>query len=246
MAHAHIFIRNDDVWTLDKEFKFFFDAAIDHGIPVVHAVIPGKMDKKLIRFLRRAKEKKPALLDIVQHGWMHTNHSGINVPGKKYEFGALRSNADQEKDVLQGLGQMRDAFGNSFTSAFVPPFHGYDQRTWDILCEHGFSILSAGRRKVKNKTGLIELPAKIQFTQYNDDGTYTINKTIDLFTKLVKNINSVPLSGVLTHHENFTTLVSRKELTRFFDQIALSMERNIWRVVLFSHFLKRRNVEKIC
>ena len=67
---ARLFIRNDDVWTLDREFRFFFDLAIDRGIPVVYAVIPGKMDQGLIRFLCRAKEKTPQLLDIVQHGWI--------------------------------------------------------------------------------------------------------------------------------------------------------------------------------
>ena len=59
-------------WT--ERFRFLFDMAVKRGIPVVHAVIPGKIDRGAIRFLRRAKEKTPQLLDIVQHGWMHANH----------------------------------------------------------------------------------------------------------------------------------------------------------------------------
>ena len=35
----------------------------------------GRWTKSLSGFLCRAKEKTPQLLDIVQHGWVHANHS---------------------------------------------------------------------------------------------------------------------------------------------------------------------------
>src|SRR5208283_766088 len=118
---------------LDRQFRFFFEQAIDRGIPVVYAVIPGKMDRGLIRFLCRAKERTPRLLDIVQHGWIHANHSV--KAGIKYEFGASRSLKSQRTDIQQGHKKMRLAFGEHLTSAFVPPYHGYDERTLRVLYE---------------------------------------------------------------------------------------------------------------
>ncbi len=239
MSRAHIFIRNDDVWTLDKEFRFFFDLAMEHRVPVVHAVIPGKMDKELVRFLCRAKEKEPGLLDIVQHGWEHVNYSLEGAAGRKYEFGPLRNKACQWEDIRRGLVCMRSAFGDNFTNAFVPPFHGYDEATMDILAQEKFQLFSAGKRNLNYKHSLIELPAIISFTHYAGDGTYSVRTCDEIIEQLVRNMNSTALSGVLTHHSNFFTAASRRELTRFVGHIALSMEKKIWRVLLFSQLLSR-------
>lgn len=228
---ARIFIRNDDVWTLDREFSFFFEQAIDREIPVVHAVIPGKMDKELTRFLCHAKKEKPHLLDIVQHGWMHTNHS--KVLGKKYEFGASRSLKNQREDIRQGQEKMRLAFGNYLTPAFVPPYHGYDERTLRILGEENFQMFSAGIRRPKTKQRFIELPAQISFSCY-EQGRTSIHSSQDMIGNLVRGIGRRPISGVVTHHADFKTAASRRELTRFLDFIKVLKNKKDWRVLLFS------------
>src|SRR5262245_9543051 len=116
-----VFIRDDDAYTLDKSFRFFFEAAMERAIPVVYAVIPGKMDRAFIRFMRRAKDKTPHLLDLVQHGWMHANHA---TDGAKYEFGPSRLLKVQREDIRLGSERMREAFDEHFMPAFVPPYHG--------------------------------------------------------------------------------------------------------------------------
>jgi hypothetical protein len=233
--NACIFIRNDDVWTLDREFCFFFDAAIDRGIPVVHAVIPGKMDQKLIRFLCRAKNRTPQLLDIVQHGWTHANHSV--EAGTKYEFGPSRSYTVQREDIQQGLKRMRTVFGELFTPAFVPPYHGYDQRTLRALQEESFQIFSAaGSRRPSPKRRFIEMPAPVSFTRY-EKGQKKIQNAKDMVGFLARDINRRPLSGVLTHHADFSTGAFRRELTLFFDYIAALKAKEGWRVLLFSEML---------
>ena len=235
MENARLFIRNDDVWTLDSSFRFFFDQVIDRNLPVIYAVIPGKMEKGLIRFLCRAKERKPHLLDIVQHGWMHMNHSTSDVV--KYEFGASRSLKLQRENIQQGLTRMHLAFGDYFTPAFVPPFHGYNERTLRILQEEGFQAFSAGSRKLKKASGLIELPAKISFSRY-DKGGISTNTATDVVEMLIKDIYRSPLSGIVTHHADFITAAFRKELTRFFDLIETLRTRKELRVLLFSDLLK--------
>jgi hypothetical protein len=234
MMSARLFIRNDDVWTLDREFRFFFDQAVERCIPVVHAVIPGKMDQGLLRFLCRAKEKTPQLLDIVQHGWMHTNHS--DKAGIKYEFGASRSLKSQRDEIRQGLKKMRLGFGELFTPAFVPPYHGYDERTLRVLHEEGFKIFSAGTRRSAAKKRFIHAPAQISFSRY-EQNKVSINKAREVVTDLVKNVDHRPLSGVLTHHKDFAGVSLRREITRFFDYVAALKAKEGWRVLLFSEIL---------
>jgi peptidoglycan/xylan/chitin deacetylase (PgdA/CDA1 family) len=234
---ARIFIRNDDVWTLDREFRFFFDLAIDRGLPVVHAVIPGKMDQDLIRFLCRAREKMPHLLDIVQHGWMHTNHSV--KAGTKYEFGASRTLQSQREDIMQGKKKMYLAFGEQFVPAFVPPYHGYDEQTLQVLDEGGFKIFSAGTRRLSGKHPFLNLPAGVSFTHYGTDGTKTVRNSADMIRRLAMAISSGPLTGVLTHHADFKTAASRKELEGFFDFIAALRDRKQCSVFLFGDFQRK-------
>lgn len=231
MKSARFFIRNDDVWTLDHEFRFYFNLAVERRIPVVHAVIPAKMDPALIDFLCKAKEKYPHLLDIVQHGWLHMNYSGDNL--KKYEFGHLRSLEKQRQDINQGFKKMRQAFGDLFTPAFVPPYHGYDENTLKVIEEAGFSIFSAGINQLKTKKKFIELPAQISFSHY-EQGRTSIYNAVEMVQALERNIARWALSGVLTHHADFNTEACRRELIKFMDVITGLMDKNVFRGLLFS------------
>lgn len=231
-----LFIRDDDAWTLDKRFRFFFDLAMEWQLPVVYAVIPGKMDKGFIRFLRRAKEKKPQLLDIVQHGWVHANHS-FRL-GIKYEFGASRSLKFQREDIQQGLKQMRLAFGDQFTPAFVPPYHGYDKRTLQVLHEEKFMIFSAGVPRIGDKKPFMEIPTQVSFSQYKQ-GKKNIHKAKDVIGNLVRILNRRTLAGVLTHHSDFVTSTTYEELTMVFDFIAKMRNEGKWSVLLFSDFERK-------
>ena len=239
MTSARFFIRNDDVWTLDREFRYFFDLAIEYKIPVIHAVIPGKMDEQTIRFLCRAKAKNPQLLDIVQHGWMHTNYS--KKIGTKYEFGPLRSLKNQRQDIQQGLRKMRQAFGEYFTPAFVPPYHGYDQCTLQILQEENFQLFSVGMRRIGKKMKFLELPAEISFSQYGP-GQPRIRSAKGVLADLAKSIHHQSLSGVLTHHSDFSNAISRKELRQFFGYMAALKSKEGWRAQLFSDVLFDKRV----
>jgi hypothetical protein len=231
MIGARLFIRDDDVWTRDKKFRFFFDLAIDHNLPVVYAAIPGKMDKGLIRFLCRAKEKTPQLLDIVQHGWVHANHSLDKRT--KYEFGPSRDYGSQHMDIKQGQRKMRQAFGEYFVPAFVPPYHGYDKCTLQVLDEEGFRIFSARMRQAEIKKRFIEMPAQVSFSRY-DQGRTSIHNARDVVGILARGIERRPLSGVVTHHAEFITAANRQELVRFFNLIGALRDRKEWRVLLFS------------
>jgi peptidoglycan/xylan/chitin deacetylase (PgdA/CDA1 family) len=234
-----LFIRDDDAWTLDKSFRFFFDLALERQLPVVYAVIPGKMDQGLIRFLRGAKAKTPQLLDIVQHGWMHTNHSKIQ--GKKYEFGLTRSKELQREDIQQGSKRMRLAFRDQFTPAFVPPYHGYDRNTLRVLSEENFKLFSAGIPRTGDKKPFMEIPAQVSFSQYNQ-GEKSIYKAKDVVAALARVLARKSLAGVLTHHSDFATSAARRELTICFDLIASMRNEGKWSVLLFSDLERKASL----
>ncbi len=227
---ARIFIRNDDVATLEPRFQFFFKAAFEREIPIVHAVIPGKMDPALVAFLLRYKQERPDLIDIVQHGWMHTNHAVQT--GAKYEFGQARHSQYQEEDIHQGLQRMEEAFGKCWTSAFVPPYHGYNEQTLRILEGKGFQIFSANygglaSHRMKN------CPTHISFTDYVR-GQKLIKQADLIKGQLLKSLVSCPIIGILTHHEDFNSESSREQLMQFFDFIKRGEQKMKWQITLLA------------
>ena len=232
--NARFFIRDDDVWRLDRAFRFFFDLVLEREIPVVYAVIPGKMDRELVRFLCRQKDKNPHLLDIVQHGYTHADH-GKNT-GVKYEFGALRSMSQQRKDIHEGLIRMREGFAGHFTPAFVPPYHGYDERTLRILEQEGFEILSAGANRVKLKRGFLEVPTRVSFSRYALNQKIILSAA-EILGHLARDVQRFHLSGVLIHHSDFSEKQSQKELGRFFDGISVLKTEKGWKAMLFSEII---------
>ena len=133
-----VFIRDDDVWRLDESFLRFFRYCLNSKIPVVYAVIPAKATKELLNFLAEQKKRNPNLLDIVQHGWNHQNHN--KYAPSKYEFGKNRSFAQQKEDIVNGLLKLYIHFGDAFTPAFVPPYHGFNSDTLEILKQFNFPV----------------------------------------------------------------------------------------------------------
>ena len=198
------------------------------------------MDQGLIRFLCRAKEKTPHLLDIVQHGWMHSNHSIL--PSIKYEFGASRDYASQKTDIEQGLKKMRLAFGKYWTPAFVPPYHGYNDQTLKVLGGNEFKIFSAGTVRSKFKKNFIEMPTQVSFSQY-ENGKKSIYPAKLVLANLLKSIRYRPLSGILTHHKDFSNALYRRELIRFLDYVTAIRTKEAWRVLLFSEILSKTQGE---
>ena len=89
---------------------------------------------------------------------------------------------------------MRLAFGEHFTPAFVPPYHGYDKHTYGCFVRRVlrfFQPVTAGR----SKTGdCIEMPAQISFSRY-EQGQTSIHHARDVLAALARGIYRRPLSG---------------------------------------------------
>lgn len=54
---TYVYIRDDDVYSLETDFLSFFNLFKDCHIPVIYGIIPGLLEKDLIQFLNVEKTK---------------------------------------------------------------------------------------------------------------------------------------------------------------------------------------------
>jgi uncharacterized radical SAM superfamily Fe-S cluster-containing enzyme len=198
-AKKYIFFRDDDVCRLDDKFLDFFHLFLQLKIPVTYGIIPSKMKPDLVVFLRRMKDRYPSLLALAQHGWQHANHNKNAATEEKYEFGPSRSYQDQKKDILSGWLKMRREFQDRFTPAFIPPFHGFDFTTLEIINElsewKNFAMFSAGRKTFPKKKFFLDIPAEISH--------HPQTRKEQIIRALTERFRTQALCGILFHHENY-------------------------------------------
>jgi predicted deacetylase len=134
-----IWIRADDAGRAAGQFRQFHAELRARGIPVTYAAIPGLLTPGDVTWLHETLKEGCA---VVQHGYRHADYSGQALPQFKYEFGPGRTRTEQERDIRQGLRLMDTYFSESWTRAFVPPWHGLDSTTLALLAGSGHAALS--------------------------------------------------------------------------------------------------------
>ena len=238
------FIRDDDVYKIDRAFMGLFDFCLKKEIPVIYGVIPKKATPDLIKLLNKTKNKYPHLVDIVQHGWQHKNYNRdlTNKPCAnalvqgKYEFGPRRSYLQQKKDIEKGLNKMLKSFGKNFTPAFIPPYHGYNNVTLRIINELGFRIFSAGSKIQIEDTNLLDFPAVIDLNDYAKTGRPLFINTLSLVKKVRGYMNSNrPLLGMVFHHKVLTNKSKLTQIHAFLLFLKNYARKEYVRITLFSH-----------
>lgn len=201
---CRVFFRDDDVYTLDKQFLDFFHLLLKNRVPAIYAVIPGKATTELIEFLKKQKQKNPDLINIVQHGWMHKNYGSDTTD--KYEFGKNRTYNEQKKDIISGMIKLYTTLENAFTPAFIPPYHSFDFNTISILKKLGYPIFSAGNNNIR-PINTIVIHANLSLTVYNKSNKATMlthNKIRQLiFKEIIKNS---PMITILAHHKDYNKM----------------------------------------
>jgi len=133
-----ITIRNDDLGLHDDEFFWLHNLFVQEEIPVTYGVIPQKATNALASFL--LQEQKEKTIEIVQHGFAHSNHS---MAMDKYEFGASRTYEQQHADIAAGKARMQELFGSKYVrNVFVPPWHQFNADTLKALRALEFDTLT--------------------------------------------------------------------------------------------------------
>lgn len=142
MKQKVVFFRNDDVGIhstepIATELIDLTNLFIDRGIPICHSVVPARVTKETVSWLREMKNLHPRLISIGQHGFKHVKHD-------RGEFGGKRSYHEQRPEITEGLAMMKKFFGADFNRWFAAPWVAYNRHTKEICDELGFKIFSGG------------------------------------------------------------------------------------------------------
>ncbi|MFQ5640504.1 MAG: DUF2334 domain-containing protein [bacterium] len=134
------FFRDDDSDELTANLVHLLDLFVEKQIPLHLLVIPKRVTRESVNYLRKVKQGQPNLVFLCQHGFSHENH---NRSGKKCEFGGVRTQTAQFLDIVAGKDKMSELFLNDFFLAFTPPWNRYNNDTLISLKQLGFQVLSA-------------------------------------------------------------------------------------------------------
>lgn len=137
MRQVTVFLRNDDVNTLDDELQELDAIVSSEGAAIDMAVEPANIVDDTIAWLNRRKGESPGTFTIIQHGYDHQDR----VPGIG-EFGG-RSYEDQYPDMTRGKQIMEAAFGENFFPVFTCPKGGHNQDTIRCMNDAGYKVFSS-------------------------------------------------------------------------------------------------------
>jgi hypothetical protein len=183
-AGVDVFFRDDDAgWGTDRLLPLL-DVFARLDLPLDLAVIPAALDEGLAaELLRRATNER---LHLHQHGYTHDNHE---PDGRKHEFGAHRSRAEQHRDIAAGAARLRDLLGDT-EPVFTPPWNRCTADTGHALVELGFEVLSReSRAEPLAIDGLREIPISVDWVKP------------DAIQRLAAALGAGERVGVMFHHE---------------------------------------------
>ena len=198
-----VFLRDDDVYEINQDFLAFYELTKKFKIPMLYAVIPAKLTQEMRDFIIRNN------LQIAQHGYQHTNY-GIQT---KYEFGVTRSEQQQREDIEKGFKILKEEVPNNFNKIFVPPFHGFNETTINILKEMNMSL------SVPQDVELENLQVDICLEIFEDRIIPTeFNEFVKQFVKKMKTTTTI---GIYTHHQ-YVDVYELTKILKFLRALHLS------------------------
>ena len=232
----YLFIRDDDVWTLERSFVEFFELMFKLKIPVVYGVIPARLEKEAAIFLKKAKVKEPNLLDIVQHGYAHQNYAPQGE--KKYEFGENRTYEQQFSDIERGMKLMRQWFGPLMTEGFTPPYHAEDRRTIKAIEKLKVPLYSARLKVPLKKKTFIDLPAQVWANKSGANGEPESMDFRRIGVDLFDCFSTQQITGMVFRHHMLRHPSDAKVLAALMQVIIKERRQGKVQTVLFSELLK--------
>lgn len=181
MSAVQIFLRNDDVNTLDPELMQLWDIVRDNGACVDMAVEPANIVPETVNWLRNLKKEFPNNISIITHGYDH-----IDKVAGKGEFGG-RSYEDQIVDIQKGCDLMNQYFNGDFFPAFTCPRGGHNEATIRCMNETGYKVFSSYHN--------VYLKNKILYTLGHAlRKTHLMGKRVSYHTRQIPNTNLTDIS----------------------------------------------------
>lgn len=216
---VQVFFRDDDAADDLPALRRLLQLFQAQQTPLNLAVIPGTLTAAGRALLLSAVEAAPELFELQQHGWQHVNHE---TTGRKCEFGASRSLAEQFADLQRGQARLNEAFGAHWFPVFVPPWNRCTATTAEALAQLGFRGLSRlrGEAPLAGAT-LPEIPVTLDLFRWQ--GGAQLRPPAELSAELGAQVavTAAPV-GVMLHHKvmDETALAFVAALLRVFSQAA--------------------------
>jgi len=129
----HLWWRDDDASSHNVELERLTHAL--SGVPMTLAVVPGLLEENLVRFLARTPNA-----NVVQHGWMHKDHSLDGAAPSEYPPSRDWSLVTDE--LRRGQAVLKSSFAERYHPAFVPPWHRCAPHFLRALPDIGFRGVS--------------------------------------------------------------------------------------------------------
>jgi len=194
---VNVFFRDDDVDDDEPSLRALLALFQELETPINLEIIPARLTRAAIGFLREAHARRPGLVELNQHGWQHVNHES---EGRKCEFGASRGFDEQIVDVARGREVLEQAFGSSFSPVFTPPWNRCTEATYRALDQLGFCALSKlrGKEPVAGY-GFRELSVTLDVFRWK--GGAEMKTAGELVGELTGQLRELDTVGVMLHHK---------------------------------------------
>ncbi|HZF39321.1 MAG TPA: hypothetical protein VE715_10880 [Blastocatellia bacterium] len=196
-ASLRLFFRDDDVDEDGAPLRRLLRLFLERNTPINLGVIPGRLTSACVELLAASVGAAPALLELNQHGWRHINHER---EGRKCEFGASRTYAEQLADIAQGQSRMTEAFGPNWFPVFIPPWNRCTEETRRAIDHLDFRALSA-RRGISAETGYRFEEISITLDLYRWNGGARMKSPEEIVDELIAQLSRQHTIGVALHHK---------------------------------------------
>ena len=201
---ATLWWRDDDAVAPSRALERLVSVA--GGTPLALAVIPAAARPELAAWFSHWRGSAPGTrIDVLQHGWKHSNHS---VGAKKSEFPAQRSSAEVAFDLAAGRTRLNQLFGIRALPVLVPPWNRFDDRLLPLLRRCGLSGISRAKPRCSARPvpGVVEANVHVDLVAWSA-GRDFIGEEVAL-SSLIAHLRARRLglicagepTGILTHH----------------------------------------------
>ena len=189
------FFRDDDAGWDDDALERLLDVFEPHGTPLDVAAIPAAITPRTVELLTARRSAGRNDVVVHQHGYAHVNHE---LEGRKCEFGASRSAAEQADDITAGRELLGSQLGD-LAPVFTPPWNRCAPWTAEVLHDLGVAILSRDLSAgVAGVPGLVELPVTVDWFAKRRKVAVDRTGRGELLAEMAREPRPV---GVMLHHE---------------------------------------------
>ena len=199
---AVLWWRDDDAAEATPELDRLLDLQQVHEVPLALAVVPAKATAALAARLGAAPGTDLQGIDLLQHGYAHTNHAPA-ADKKKEELGAHRPAMIVLGELATGWMALERLFGRHPLPVLVPPWNRIAPGLVPALPEIGYRGLSTFgiRKRVSPVSGLLQVNTHIDLIDWTARRFAGADALLAVFVAALSAARTTgePI-GLLSHH----------------------------------------------